>query len=116
MPAVTSSVLPNPAGRDRSNKEGPGAAVIVSPPSSRQRRGLRPAAVGAVALVLRPWGARWMQGCPRNVRAPAVPFRRSAHVPSVSVNETVRELLVSERPTWSFEFFPPKTPEGESQL
>jgi methylenetetrahydrofolate reductase (NADPH) len=29
---------------------------------------------------------------------------------------TVRELLDSERPTWSFEFFPPKTPEGETQL
>jgi methylenetetrahydrofolate reductase (NADPH) len=29
---------------------------------------------------------------------------------------TVRELLDSERPTWSFEFFPPKTPEAEPQL
>lgn len=29
---------------------------------------------------------------------------------------TVRELLTTERPTWSFEFFPPKTPEGEGQL
>jgi methylenetetrahydrofolate reductase (NADPH) len=29
---------------------------------------------------------------------------------------TVRELLHSERPTWSFEFFPPKTPEAEVQL
>ena len=29
---------------------------------------------------------------------------------------TVRELLASERPTWSFEFFPPKTPEAEPQL
>ncbi|TKJ30467.1 methylenetetrahydrofolate reductase [NAD(P)H] [Blastococcus sp. CCUG 61487] len=29
---------------------------------------------------------------------------------------TVRELLASERPTWSFEFFPPKTPDGEAQL
>ena len=29
---------------------------------------------------------------------------------------TVRELLASERPTWSFEFFPPKTPEAEAQL
>ena len=32
------------------------------------------------------------------------------------VNPTVRELLASDRPTWSFEFFPPKTPEGEAQL
>jgi methylenetetrahydrofolate reductase (NADPH) len=29
---------------------------------------------------------------------------------------TVRELLHSERPTWSFAFFPPKTPEAEVQL
>jgi methylenetetrahydrofolate reductase (NADPH) len=28
----------------------------------------------------------------------------------------VRELLAQERPTWSFEFFPPKTPESETQL
>jgi methylenetetrahydrofolate reductase (NADPH) len=32
------------------------------------------------------------------------------------VTPTVRALLESERPTWSFEFFPPKTPEGETQL
>jgi methylenetetrahydrofolate reductase (NADPH) len=37
-------------------------------------------------------------------------------VRSVPVTGTVRELLAAERPTWSFEFFPPKTPEGESQL
>ncbi|HEY0507044.1 MAG TPA: methylenetetrahydrofolate reductase [NAD(P)H] [Blastococcus sp.] len=29
---------------------------------------------------------------------------------------TVRELLAAQRPTWSFEFFPPKTPEGAVQL
>ena len=29
---------------------------------------------------------------------------------------TVRELLAAERPTWSFEFFPPKTPDGAAQL
>jgi methylenetetrahydrofolate reductase (NADPH) len=34
----------------------------------------------------------------------------------VPVTPTVRELLASERPTWSFEFFPPKTPEAEPQL
>jgi methylenetetrahydrofolate reductase (NADPH) len=32
------------------------------------------------------------------------------------VSRTVRELLVEGCPTWSFEFFPPKTPEGEAQL
>ena len=32
------------------------------------------------------------------------------------MTRTVRELLDSERPTWSFEFFPPKTPEAEPQL
>ena len=37
-------------------------------------------------------------------------------VPSVPVTRTVRELLAAERPTWSFEFFPPKTPEAEPQL
>ncbi len=37
-------------------------------------------------------------------------------VPSLPVTQTVRELLASERPTWSFEFFPPKTPEAEPQL
>src|SRR6185369_6553619 len=42
--------------------------------------------------------------------------RTAAHVPSVPVSGTVRELLASERPTWSFEFFPTKTPEGAAQL
>ena len=32
------------------------------------------------------------------------------------MTRNVRELLASERPTWSFEFFPPKSPEGEAQL
>jgi methylenetetrahydrofolate reductase (NADPH) len=49
-----------------------------------------------------------------------VPSRGAAPVeppvPSVPVTPTVRELLASERPTWSFEFFPPKTPEAEPQL
>jgi methylenetetrahydrofolate reductase (NADPH) len=29
---------------------------------------------------------------------------------------TVRELLQTEQPTWSFEFFPPKDDAGEAQL
>ncbi|WP_241038159.1 methylenetetrahydrofolate reductase [NAD(P)H] [Blastococcus litoris] len=29
---------------------------------------------------------------------------------------TVRELLATDQPTWSFEFFPTKTPQGEAQL
>jgi methylenetetrahydrofolate reductase (NADH) len=32
------------------------------------------------------------------------------------VTRTVRELLAAGRPTWSFEFFPPRTPEAERQL
>jgi methylenetetrahydrofolate reductase (NADPH) len=32
------------------------------------------------------------------------------------MTRTVRELLAAERPTWSFEFFPPKTPEAQAQL
>jgi methylenetetrahydrofolate reductase (NADPH) len=32
------------------------------------------------------------------------------------VTPTVRELLGSEQPTWSFEFFPPKTEDGAAQL
>ena len=32
------------------------------------------------------------------------------------MTRTVRELLAGGRPTWSFEFFPPKSPEGAAQL
>ena len=37
-------------------------------------------------------------------------------VSSLSMTRTVRELLAESRPTWSFEFFPPKSPEGATQL
>jgi methylenetetrahydrofolate reductase (NADPH) len=32
------------------------------------------------------------------------------------MTRTVRDLLADARPTWSFEFFPPKSPEGAAQL
>ncbi|MCV2491360.1 methylenetetrahydrofolate reductase [NAD(P)H] [Geodermatophilus sp. YIM 151500] len=32
------------------------------------------------------------------------------------MTRTVRELLAEGRPTWSFEFFPPRTPEAHTQL
>ncbi len=38
------------------------------------------------------------------------------HVPSPVMTGTVRELLQSERPTWSFEFFPPRDAAAEVQL
>ncbi len=37
-------------------------------------------------------------------------------VSSLHMSRTVRELLDEGRPTWSFEFFPPKSPEGATQL
>src|SRR5215218_1651721 len=42
--------------------------------------------------------------------------RMRCPVPFLVVSRTVRELLAQGRPTWSFEFFPPKTSEGEAQL
>jgi methylenetetrahydrofolate reductase (NADPH) len=42
--------------------------------------------------------------------------RGTSPVPFFPVTPTVRELLASERPTWSFEFFPTKTPEAQAQL
>ena len=46
----------------------------------------------------------------RTTTAPA------AAVPLAPVTRTVRELLDGELPTWSFEFFPPKTEDGAAQL
>src|SRR5215211_4403457 len=56
---------------------------------------------------------RWIV---RNIELPRADRRGAPPVPSVPVTRTVRELLAAERPTWSFEFFPPKTPEAEPQL
>jgi methylenetetrahydrofolate reductase (NADPH) len=47
---------------------------------------------------------------------PPAPDTTTRSVPSAAVTPTVRELLASARPTWSFEFFPPKTPEAGPQL
>jgi methylenetetrahydrofolate reductase (NADPH) len=57
-------------------------------------------------------------GCAGRRRAAGRPARgeKGAPVSSVPVNGTVRELLATEGPTWSFEFFPPKSPEGEAVL
>jgi methylenetetrahydrofolate reductase (NADPH) len=43
-------------------------------------------------------------------------FRMHRPVPFRDVGPTVRELLAEGRPTWSFEFFPPRTPEAHAQL
>src|SRR5215218_2503510 len=42
--------------------------------------------------------------------------RMRCPVPFLVVSRTVRELLAQGRPTWSFEFFPPKSAQGEAQL
>jgi methylenetetrahydrofolate reductase (NADPH) len=39
-----------------------------------------------------------------------------SHVPSAIVTDTVRQLLDQRRPTWSFEFFPPRGAASEAQL
>jgi methylenetetrahydrofolate reductase (NADPH) len=52
----------------------------------------------------------------RNVVPPRAACGGGPPVPSVPVTPTVRELLAADRPTWSFEFFPPKTPDGAAQL
>jgi methylenetetrahydrofolate reductase (NADPH) len=43
-------------------------------------------------------------------------MQRGGPVSSALMTRTVRELLAEGRPTWSFEFFPPKSPEGATQL
>src|SRR3954469_5688367 len=97
VPAVIRSVSPHPAGRDPPTKSALGNPVVVMWPSSPCRCSPLPAEA-----------RRWMRLAPGEA-APG-------SVPSLSVNPTVRELLAAERPTWSFEFFPPKTPEAETQL
>jgi methylenetetrahydrofolate reductase (NADPH) len=44
------------------------------------------------------------------------PGPRATPVSLAPVTGTVRELLAANQPAWSFEFFPPKTPEGAAQL
>src|SRR3954464_1631705 len=44
------------------------------------------------------------------------PGGRTPSVSCAPMTGTVRDLLASAGPTWSFEFFPPKTPEGAAQL
>ena len=114
---------PVEVGRRRAAGAG-GRAAVRAPASRRSPGQYRPTRRGAIAAQ----GGRGCGSCsllPRPARpaiAAPVPFagrtggcsRRT--VPSVPVSRTVRELLASERPTWSFEFFPPKTPEGEAQL
>ncbi len=92
-PWVTGSVWRNTAGRDRARGE---AGAVSSP--------------GAVVDSV---SAQVMAMC--RLRSDGG-IRMQRPVPFLVVSRTVRELLAEERPTWSFEFFPPKTPEGEAQL
>ena len=76
------------------------------------RRRSRSAAATRSRLLPAGWRALWSGGH----RPSIAQLRRGAPYALVSVTPTVRELLATERPTWSFEFFPTKTPEAEAQL
>ena len=107
---------------------GTAGAAARAPASRRSRTQYRPACGGAIAAagpvrgvglmlrLLRRRGVALAASVERAGCGLPKPVAGRPPVPSVPVTPTVRELLASERPTWSFEFFPPKTPDGEAQL